>query len=407
MGGIYFFFLAPYSYYYHSYEGKVYGRTLPDLAKRELKKTGFLEYYRKKGAADPETYLARVQNKPYLEKFAKVGLTKLFDECSRGYLEDLERKLDGTQNSLLKMLHIEAKQLKRLQECNGGRGFLRWLQYEKIRGRQIADETMKWLCEHDFTTKDFDFLENRMSVEQIHHYVVRQMQENNMKLRETLTTWSDYLAMARRIGLDTNDEIIYRVRKLRQRHDELVEIVNSKDDAVRAGEILKKFPNLEQVLAEIKEKYEYSDENYTIIVPERIENIFSEGRNLHHCVSNEKYLERIATNESYIVFLRRTKEPEKAHYTLEVEPGGTIRQKRTMYDRQEKDIEEAKIFLHKWQREIALRMTKEDARLAKKSKRLRLQEFSEMDRNNLLINTGHLQGQRLVDVLMADLMEAA
>ncbi len=394
-------------YYVSSYEGKVYGKTIPDLAKKELKKTGFLEYYKKKGQADPEEFLVGISRHPYLEKLAKVGLTRLFDECVRLYLFYNEIAIDNTQESVLKMLNLHSQQLKKLRECNGGQKYLHWLQYEKNRGRQIAEETMKWLCENNFTIKEFTFLKNKMSVEQIHHYVVRQMQENDMKLRETLTTWSDYLAMAQRLGMDTNDEIIYKVRKLRQRHDELVEICNSKNDAVRAKELLDKYPNIEQVLESIKEKYEYSDEKYSVIVPKRIENIFLEARNLKHCAGNEKYLERIATNESYVMFLRKTNEPDKAHYTLEVEPGGTIRQKRTMFDRQGKDIEEATEFLHKWQKEISMHMTVEDHKLAKKSKRLRLKEFAEMDKNNLLINTGHLQGQRLVDVLMADLMEAA
>lgn len=83
-----------------------------------------------------------------------------------------------------------------------------------------------------------------------------------------------------------------------------------------------------------------------------------------------------------------------------------LRQKRTMYDRQNEDVEDASLFLRKWQAEIAARMTRKDKSLAKKSKILRLAEFTQMDKDNVLINTGMLQGQRLVDVLMADLMEA-
>ena len=52
-------------------------------------------------------------------------------------------------------------------------------------------------------------------------------------------------------------------------------------------------------------------------------------------------------------------------------------------------------------------MSGKDRKLAQKSKVLRLAEFAQMDKDNVLINTGLLQGQRLVDVLMADLMEVA
>ena len=73
----------------------------------------------------------------------------------------------------------------------------------------------------------------------------------------------------------------------------------------------------------------------------------------------------------------------------------------------ESDIDAASDFLRKWQHEIHSRMTKKDKDLAKTSRILRLENFKELTEKNVIINTGQLQGQRLVDVLMADLMEVA
>ena len=95
------------------------------------------------------------------------------------------------------------------------------------------------------------------------------------------------------------------------------------------------------------------------------------------------------------------------YYTLEVEPDGTVRQKRTKYDRQNADIEEAKKFLTEWQGVIKKRLSGSDRRKAKKSRSLREQEFAQMRQDNVIINTGEMSGHRLVDVLTADLMEAA
>ena len=392
------------SYYSRSFEGKLYGKTLPHLIKNELKATGISEYYRHNGVIDPEWFLRAVGEYPHFEKIAKVGLTKLFDELVQGVWSSDEIIIDESQTSLTKMLHIDSQQLKRMRSCNHGKKLLRWLQYEKLSGRNIPDKVLKWMCSNDIKPNDLKFIRNKMSIEQIYNYINRKMRDEHMHLQEVLNTWSDYLAMARRLNLDTDDEIIYRVRKLKQRHDELVEICNSKDDAVRAGEILEMYPNLEDVLSKLKSKYEFSDGKYSIIVPEKIEDILLEGRTLHHCVGNDRYWERIATNESYIMFLRLAEKPDKAYYTLEVEPGGTVRQKRTMYDRQNKDVDDASLFLLKWQKEIAARMTRKDKSLAKKSKILRLAEFTQMDKDNVLINTGMLQGHRLFDVLMAHLI---
>ncbi len=393
--------------------GKIYGKSLPCIAKTYLRKTGLIEMYRKQGILDPEKYLAGYEHSPYIEKFAKAGLTRLVNEnlsrvyWSSGYRDDSFR-IDRSQTSLTKMLGISTEELRRLRYCNGGKHMLLWLQYEKAIGKPIPDDTIKWMLDNKMVPSDLNFAPSQMSISQIHHYLQRHMREERMNLHETITTWKDYLSMAARLGYDLNDEIIYRVRRLRKRHNELVEILEQQNMTVQAGEILRDFPHVEKNLRAVKATYEYGDKDYTVLVPNCIEDVITEGRSLHHCVDKqERYWDRIERNESYIFFLRRTAQLDKPYYTLEVEPGGTIRQKRTMYDRQEDDIEDAKGFLIKWQLEIKKRLTDRDRSLAEKSRILRLENFKQLQKDNVIINTGHLHGAKLVDVLMADLMVAA
>lgn len=93
------------------------------------------------------------------------------------------------------------------------------------------------------------------------------------------------------------------------------------------------------------------------------------------------------------------------YYTLEIEPDGTVRQKRTLFDRQYEDIEQATEFLIKWQKVIAARLTGRDLKLAERSRELRKEEFIQMRKDRVIIHTGHLAGRLLADVLLADLME--
>ena len=78
------------------------------------------------------------------------------------------------------------------------------------------------------------------------------------------------------------------------------------------------------------------------------------------------------------MFLRKTDTPEKPYYTLEVEPDGTVRQKRTYFDRQNPDIEEAKKFLVKWQKKLTRKLNKEDKILSLKSRDLRKKEIEDL-----------------------------
>ena len=121
--------------------------------------------------------------------------------------------------------------------------------------------------------------------------------------------------------------------------------------------------------------------------------------------SSDRYWDRIERRESFVMFLRKTDDPFHAYYTLEVEPDGTVRQKRTEYDRQKKDIEQATEFLQKWQRVVTARLTESDKALAAESRVLREKEFIQLKKDRVIIHTGHLAGKLLVDVLMADLME--
>ena len=79
-----------------------------------------------------------------------------------------------------------------------------------------------------------------------------------------------------------------------------------------------------------------------------------------------------------------------------------MRQKRTEYDRQKKDIEQATEFLQKWQRVITARLTESDKALAAESRILREKEFIQLKKERVIIHTGHLAGRLLADVLMAD-----
>ena len=387
----------------------IYGKTLPCLSDNELRYTGFVEAGKILGTFAPEHYLAIYYEFPQIEKFAKAGLGKLVHECMNDYRYVKQCLLRYDPCRLTEMLGVNNQELKRLREHNGGRHFLRWLQVERAMGKQIPDEIILWFCKNDVEYDDVKFIIGRMSIVQIHNYIRRQMKAMKATPSQVLNTWGDYLSMAKRLGWDINDSIIYRVNKLRQRHDELVDMLQGdKSIALMAGEILVHYPHVEEIYASIKPKYEYGDDEYTIVVPTRIEEVMHEGRALHHCVdSSERYWERIERRESFVFFLRKSAAVDTPYYTLEVEPNGTIRQKRTKFDRQEADIEDATKFLTKWQSIIATRLTKEDRALAEKSKELRLINFEQLRRDKVLIYTGDLHGTLLIDALMADLMETA
>ena len=87
-----------------------------------------------------------------------------------------------------------------------------------------------------------------------------------------------------------------------------------------------------------------------------------------------------------------------------MEPNGTVRQKRTLYNRQLEDIGKAEKFILRWQKQLQKKLQKEDLELAKLSRELRIKEMDELRKNNVKLN-GNFNGRLLADIMAEDLME--
>jgi len=344
----------------------------------------------------------------FLEYMVKGNFERLTREtseefsCWGGYCGSL-LNLEG--NKVHEIFGVDMQRVNRLRQKNGGMNYLRWLKWEQ-ENRSLPEDTIQWLENNNIRPEDIEFMENRMSPVQIANYLKRQEEESKKSISGLLDTWKDYLSMAERIKMDSNNEMIFRPKKLKHSHDELVLMIEQKDAAIKAGEMLLKYEKVDNICAELKEKYEFEDEIYAIVAPRGIEDIIVEGKILQHCMDKtDRYFDRINQRETYILFLRKKEDVNKPYYTLEVEPSGTIRQKRTLGDRQNEDIEEAKKFLTKWQKEIQKRTTEEDKKLGEDSRRMRIEGYRKLREENSRIRGGYLAGTLLADVLEADLME--
>lgn len=203
---------------------------------------------------------------------------------------------------------------------------------------------------------------------------------------------------------------------LKRRHDDLVlernkrhrmEVMKgAKRSIEKEAEQLEKQFHIENIYKKIRKIYEYDGAEYIIRVPEGAKDILQESKFLDHCIQRgTRYFERISVRESYIFFLRKKSDPNTPWYTLEVEPGGTVRQKRSYNNDQYADLEDAKPFIEEWQQVVQGRMTASEISFAKQSKEIRAQEFAELKENGNIIRTGANAGKLLVDELMHDLME--
>lgn len=308
--------------------------------------------------------------------------------------------LNTDGSSMEEVFGIQDRQkINRIRDRDGGELMVEWMRWSERNRQKISDRALTWVTDNGLRPEDMAWIKCRFSIEQAMNYIERQKKESYKKktAKMVIGQYEDYMNMCNRLHKDTTDEMIYRPRELKRRHDEAVEEIQRREAEIRAEEYSEKYSEAEAVLQEIREKYEYRGKKYLIMVPGKIVDIVEEGRKLHHCAaSSDRYFDRIKQQETYICFLRKVEQPDEPFYTIEVEPGGTIRQHRGMFD-EEPDIGKVKPFLREWQKEIRKRMEKEDHVLAEESRKKREENMEELKRKN---NTRVLEG------LMEDFMEA-
>ena len=118
--------------YYRDESGRVYGKTIPYLAKTCLQRTGLPELIHANMKTDPEKYLVVLKRMPNLEQLTKAGLFRLAAECTQDYygMERIFQRAPA-QKGLAPKLGLNRLELARLRKNQGGRAFLEWLQFEK------------------------------------------------------------------------------------------------------------------------------------------------------------------------------------------------------------------------------------------------------------------------------------
>lgn len=387
--------------YYRSVRVRLYKRNIAQLKKHSMLKQSAIDLW-------PElplsvtNYIEVEKGNPAIEMLARLGMFRLAKEIiGERYDSGL---LNESATEISKMLKIDKSRLKRLKEMNGNIYSLRWMQYEKIANTIWPDEMIKDFGEAQFATSAFNFLHTPVSFVKCHNYLKKQAAIMDESLEQVLTTWRDYINMADQMKMNTKCDQIAKPKDLKYSHDELVLINQSKGLEKQAKEIEKKWPKVNSQLPKLQ-KYEYTLGEYTIVAPKSVLDIVTEGTILKHCVHTcDYYFSRIQTDESYLFFLRKSKQPDMPWYTLEVEPSGNIRQKRTTGDNQNADFQKAVAFLKKWQQYFNKQLTAEEKRLGEKANELREENYKNLRKNGNRVWHGKLAGQLLADVLEKDFM---
>ena len=213
--------------------------------------------------------------------------------------------------------------------------------------------------------------------------------------------------MMTNLKMDCERELLLKPKDLAIAHNELVAKISMLDSSEEIAKKKIDFPRAQALMESGElEKYEYDNGTYCIVAPRSIDDIYREGIVLKHCIHTcDIYFQRMDIRETYLIFLRHSAEPDTPWYTVEIEPGGNIRQKKSVLNEAYKDLDDAMPFLQEWQQWVKKNLSEEDKKLAEKSDKARREGYKKLREQKKIVWHGSLQGTLLADALESDFME--
>lgn len=189
----------------------------------------------------------------------------------------------------------------------------------------VTRKNMRIARDNDFSKKEIQILrgdpDGKLSLDEIQGMVKAGMYLEALKKYTTIKKictylkkghdpgeWADYLRMAKQLGYDMHSKAVLFPKGLTELHNKVTKEMR----VMKSAEKEKKYQKRK---AELK-KYLYKTSKYTIVIPESLEAIITEGQELHHCVG--AYVEAVAEGRTNILFIREIGKEDNPYYTMEI-----------------------------------------------------------------------------------------
>lgn len=302
------------------------------------------------GKDDPSIVLNQLHFHPATEQVIKARLFRF----------SVEMRIYGkTEEWIQRLGCLSGTQRKRLAKYDGGIGAWKLLKlFPKITDRNLEEFCL--IKSEAKVDKILSFLEDGLNM---NHLFTLWRATGGIRM-ETLQRYRDYIEMARRRGNNIREEIIYRDKRWRQRHNQYVEEwerQREEEDKKKNKAKWDKWKAISRDYKRNKRIFAWEKDGYCIIVPKSAEEINEEGRRQHHCVgSQEIYKTDMALRRSYIVFLRKKEAPDEPYYTIEVDEKKVV-QFYGAYDRKP-DEKTVSGLLQEWMKQVRKNFEKEKKR---------------------------------------------
>lgn len=301
-------------------------------------------------------HLGRKENQiKYLMNFAMYPVMEFLDKA--GYSLLVKQKSDRLSKETRYAIRWQRKKLK---ECF--KFPLYWLKlkepekysmediqrmnvFHEIRPQATQKEVEQVVNTH-IHVDDMKILLRYMNMDKLGKYLEKQEEIRGKKdfwdsFYETSRMYRDYIEECQTLELDLNDKQVLFPKNLKQAHERTMAQINFEKNKADQEKFQKAVEKMEQYTWEW---------NGLLIRPARQqEELRKEGAELHHCVAG--YCKRIADQKTMVFFIRKTEEPDKPYFTLELQNKKVI-QCRTEGQRSYGTEPEVFMFVDQWMKRV-------------------------------------------------------
>lgn len=150
-----------------------------------------------------------------------------------------------------------------------------------------------------------------MTADNFYAYYQEQTKAKKIRFKDFCIDYKDHLRILKQLGADIHNTMYSKPKDFYALHSRLSAELKAQEKQVFDAQITAVYDAIHKLC-------EWSDEKYSVIMPSTAKAIVQEGIDQAHCVGN--YTERVARNESVILFVRRKETIDKSWYTMEIKP---------------------------------------------------------------------------------------
>lgn len=136
--------------------------------------------------------------------------------------------------------------------------------------------------------------------------------------------YRDYLRMRDELPKELRKGFCLLPKDVKSTHDKIILVYNRNLERINQEKLRMKQEDYERNVYSLASKFEYSNDDFSIIACKFLAELITEGNVLHHCVGS--YTSSVSKGNEYILFLRRNNDIDKPFFTIDITPDGNVRQ---------------------------------------------------------------------------------